>query len=206
MPTDLVLLVADKNIEHGVRGLLSRAEALGIRPLSSTTYVHPQRDPACAQKPHEFLRQFASDYDRALVMFDYQGCGRENRVPAQLEEDVRKLLSVNGWDGRADAVVIVPELEAWVFSTSPQVETCLAWPGSPSLREWLEARGLWSQHQTKPADPKVALEAALAKLRRPRSSAIYEDLARLVSFGQCHDAAFNRFRTVLQEWFPPARH
>jgi hypothetical protein len=49
MPTDLVLLVADKNIEHGLRGLLSRPQALGIRSVTSKTYVHPQRDPGCAQ-------------------------------------------------------------------------------------------------------------------------------------------------------------
>jgi hypothetical protein len=203
MPTDLVLLVADKNIEHGLRGLLGRPLALGIRPVGSKIYVHPQRDPAPAQKPHELLRQFSSDYDKALVVFDHKGCGRENRSATQLEEDVRQLLSVNGWDSRGDAIVIVPELEAWVFATSSQVETCLTWSGPISLRKWLEAEGLWSPQHVKPADPKTALERALVKLRRPRSSAIYEDLARSVGFAQCQDLAFNRFKTVLQRWFPP---
>ena len=204
MPTDLILLVADKNIEYGVRGLLGRPQALGIRAVTSKIYVHPQRDPACAQKPHEFLRQFSRDYDRALVLFDHQGCGMENRTPSDVEGTVRQLLSANGWDTRADAVVIAPELEAWVFSAAPQVETCLSWTGPPPLRQWLETRGLWLQHHPKPADPKTALETALAKLRRPRSSAIYETLASAVGFGQCQDLAFNRFRTVLQNWFPPA--
>jgi hypothetical protein len=203
MPSDLVLLVADKNIEHGVRGLLGRAQALGIRALTSKIYVHPQRDAACAQKPHEFLRQFSRDYDRALVVFDHQGCGMENRIPVDIEASVRHLLSANGWDGRrADAVVIAPELEAWVFSTSPQVEICLAWPSPMPLRQWLEGQGLWLQQDQKPADPKSALEKALAKLRRPRSSAIYESLAAAVDFGECQDPAFNRFKAVLQNWFP----
>jgi hypothetical protein len=202
MPTDLILLVADKNIEFGIRGLLDRPQALGIRPLTVKIYVHPQRDPACARKAHEFLRQFCRDYDRALVVFDHQGCGIENRTPFEIEGQVREVLSANGWDGRADAVVIAPELEAWVFSTSPQVETCLNWPGPEPLRQWLERRGLWLQQHQKPADPKTALEKALAALRRPRSSAIYESLAGAVVFGQCQDAAFNRFRAVLQNWFP----
>jgi hypothetical protein len=162
MPTDLVLLVADKNIEHGLRGLLSRPQALGIRSVTSRTYVHPQRDPGCAQKSHEFLRQFSADYDRALVVFDHHGCGRENRVPTQLEHDVRDLLWANGWDGRAQAIVIEPELEAWVFATSPLVERCLAWPGAEPLRQWLQNKGLWSQGREKPADPKAALETVLA--------------------------------------------
>ena len=101
MPTDLVLLTADKNIEHGLRGLLSRPEALGIRAIASKIYVHPQRDPACARKAHEFLRQFADDYHHALVVFDHEGCGREERAPTQLEEDVRQQLAANGWEDRA---------------------------------------------------------------------------------------------------------
>jgi hypothetical protein len=155
MSTDLVLLVADKNIEHGVRGLLARPLALGIHPIRSKFYVHPQRDPACARKSHEFLRQFSGDYDRALVVFDHQGCGLENRPPTKLEADVRQLLSANGWEGRADAVVIAPELETWVFSASPQVETCLAWAGPTRLRQWLEGQGLWLQQHPKPEDPKI---------------------------------------------------
>jgi len=33
-PKDLIVLVADKNMEFGLRGLLSRPEALGIRKLA----------------------------------------------------------------------------------------------------------------------------------------------------------------------------
>ena len=79
MPTELVLLVADKNIEYGMRGLLGRPQAIGIRPIDSKIYVHPHRDPGCARRAHEFLRQFADDYDHALVVFDRQGCGWEER-------------------------------------------------------------------------------------------------------------------------------
>jgi len=202
MPTDLVPLTADKNIEHGLRGLLSRPEALGIRAIASKIYVHPQRDPACARKAHEFLRQFADDYHHALVVFDHEGCGREERAPTQLEEDVRQQLAANGWKDRAQVVVIAPELEAWVFSASPHVETCLEWAGPVRLRKWLQDSGLWPGERAKPVDPKTALETVLAKLRRPRSSAIYESLGRSVGVGQCQDPAFNRLRTALQQWFP----
>ena len=205
MPTDLVLLAADKDIEHAMRGLLGRSQALGIRPLSSTIYVHPQHDAACARKAHDFLRQFSRDYARALVMFDHHGCGMEERMPDEIEGNVRQLLAANGWDDRADAIVIAPELEAWVFATSPQVETCLSWPGPESLRAWLEGQALWPNSLQKPADPKRALERTLAKLRRPRSSAIYEALANAVGLGQCQDRAFNRFRSILQSWFPPGQ-
>lgn len=56
---DLLLLVADKNMEYAVRGLLSRPQALEVRPLEFEVYVQPQRDPGCALRAHEFLRPFA---------------------------------------------------------------------------------------------------------------------------------------------------
>jgi len=202
MPTDLVLLTADKNIEYAMRGLLTRPEALGIRAISSEIYVHPQRDPACARKAHEFLRQFAGDYDHALVVFDHKGCGREERTPTWLEDDVRHQLAANGWAGRAEAIVIAPELEAWVFTPSPHVEACIGWVGPVRLTDWLQDSALWPEERAKPVDPKAALEVALRKLRRPRSSAIYECLARSVGLGQCQDQAFNRLRLALQQWFP----
>jgi len=40
-PKDLVVLVADKNIEFAVKGLLSRPRALGVRPITSDFFVHP---------------------------------------------------------------------------------------------------------------------------------------------------------------------
>lgn len=202
MPTDLVLLAADKDIQHGLRGLLSRPEALGIRPISYQTYPHSQHDPACARRAHEFLRQFAVDYHHALVVFDHQGSGREECAPLVLEDEVRQKLAANGWDDRARAVVIAPELEAWVFSESPQVERCLQWSSRTPLKQWLQQRDLWHSDQAKPADPKAALRATLAFLRRPPSSAIFENLARFVSLAHCQDHAFNRLTAILREWFP----
>ena len=46
-PKDLVVLVADKNIEAVVSGLLARPEALGIRPVNYD--CNPQRDRAFRQ-------------------------------------------------------------------------------------------------------------------------------------------------------------
>ena len=42
---DLIILVADKNMEFAVRGILTRLEALGIRDITYDLYVHPERDP-----------------------------------------------------------------------------------------------------------------------------------------------------------------
>ncbi len=106
---DLVLLVADKDMEMSLRGLLSRHQSLGFRPVAFDLYVHPDRDPGCFHKSHDFLRPFVTQYQRALVLLDHQGCGREREDRSALEEDVERRLSESGWEDRAAAVVIAPE-------------------------------------------------------------------------------------------------
>ena len=74
---DLVVLVADKDMEHALKGLLSRPQAMGIRPIAYDIYVHPQHDPACARRGVAFLSGFSAQYDRGLLLFDHEGSGRE---------------------------------------------------------------------------------------------------------------------------------
>lgn len=201
-PKDLVALVADKNIDHGVRGLLARPKALGIREIEADLLIHQKRDPACLGDAHNFLRPFVNQYRHAIVMFDRQGSGREHMSAEHLSEEVRGRLAANGWGDRAEAVVLDPELEAWVFAASPNVERCLGWRRSARLRDWLVGRGLWNPARPKPTQPREALERALFEARRPRSASIYECLGRRVSFRECTDPAFLKFRATLVSWFP----
>lgn len=206
MPKDIVVLAADKNIDSAVRGLLSRPAALGIRPIQADTFVHPRHDPGCAREAHHFLRPFLGEYQHALVTFDRVGSGRESLSREELSEEVRSRISDHGWGERAAVIVLDPEIEVWVFAASPQVERCLGWPASKMrLRRWLEARGLWNRAEAKPRDPKAALERVLWEIKRPRSSAIYKCLGERVSFRDCTDPSFLRFRSVLANWFPVER-
>jgi hypothetical protein len=205
MSKDLVVLAADKNIDHGIRGLLSRPAALGIRPIlaSTDTFVHPRRDPGCVHESHDFLRPLLKEYRYALVVFDRVGSGQESHSHGELSERIRGRLAVSGWGDRAEAIVLDPELEVWVFAASPHVERCIGWPaGGLHLRSWLAERGLWSEGQAKPTDPKAALELALRAIRKPRSSAIYKQLGERVGLQGCTDPAFAEFRDALRKWFP----
>ena len=109
--------------------------------------------------------------------------------------------------GMADwavSLVIEPELEAWVFSTSPHVSTVLGWKGPSSIRKTLEEQKLWRAEDFKPADPKAALEYILGRTGKSRSSSLFRKLAsRVVSTAGCEDRAFLRLKTLLQGWFPP---
>jgi hypothetical protein len=202
---DLVVLAADKNAEFAIRGLLdTRALALGLRPVVYDVFVHPECDPGCAQKAHEFLRTFARTHDRGLVLLDLVGSGREHLGVEALEASIEDSLAVSGWSGRAGAVVIAPELEAWVWSDSPHVADALGWlDGAQKLRDWLEEQRLWDNSATKPADPKAAVEHVLRLVRKPRSSAIYRQLATKVGVERCVDPAFAKLRRLLRDWFPP---
>lgn len=199
---DLVILVADADMENGLDGLLQRPASLEIRPIQWKIFRHSGKDPGCLRTCHEFLRPFASQYARALVFFDREGCGAEENSREALEQQAQDRLASNGWGDRAAAVVFEPELESWFWAGSPHLEGILGWKDSPHpLRAWLEARQLWATGAAKPHRPKEALEAALREVRIPRSSSIYRQAATMVGLRGCTDPSFLRFRKILKEWF-----
>lgn len=200
---DLAVLVADKNTEAAVTALLARHQALDIRPVTASIFVHPRRDPGCANEAHLFLKPFAQDFRHALVVFDHEGSGREEYSPQELALQIAEQLNVAGWQDRGQAIVIAPELEVWVWSPSPHVAQSIGWRDrQPSLRDWLSMTGQWPTDRAKPERPKDALEAALREIRRPRSSALYSDLAARVSLRGHNEPAFVSLISTLQRWFP----
>lgn len=203
---DLVCLVADKNIEQALRALLTtRPQSLGIRDVSFEIYVHPESDPACSRRAHDFLRPFVNRFSYALVVFDREGSGQEHFSREALEENLEVLLSGSGWTERAAVVAIDPELEAWVWSRSPNVATALGWQGkSPDLASWLIQKNLLVEGQVKPSRPKESMELALREVRKPRSSSIYYQLAQKVGLLGCEDPSFAKLRRCLLRWFPLA--
>ncbi len=199
---DLVALVADKNMEWVLRRLLGRHAALHTRALAYDAYVHPHRDPGCLLHAHEFLRPFCRAYAHALVMFDREGCGQESSCREVLEQQVEERLGQWGWDDRAAAVVLDPELEIWVWGDSPRVETALGWGSRRGrISDWLRGQGLLRAGQHKPDRPKEAFENVLRAVSKPRSSSLYGELARTVSLNACTDPAFGRLRALLGDWF-----
>src|SRR6266581_8737525 len=100
MNQNLIVLAPDKNIQYGLKGLLSRSTALGIGPIVFEIYVHPHRDPGCFLRSEEFMRQFHKSYAFALVVFDRVGCGREDLSREEIEKLTEARLFASGWAGR----------------------------------------------------------------------------------------------------------
>ncbi len=198
---DLIVLVADRNMEATISGLLRRHSSLGIRSVLADIRRHPEKDCGCRTGGIEFLSPFVSQYEHALLMFDFEGCGLETRNVQEIETEMEVALG-RQWGERGSVIVIAPELEIWVWSDSPHVDQVLGWAErEPDLRAWLAAQGFMAPGQEKPIRPKEALERALHVTRKPRSSAIYQSLAKKVSLARCNDRAFTKLKTILQHWF-----
>ena len=83
---DLVVLAADKDLEHALRGLLSRHKSLPIRQIVFDIFVHPEHDAACARRGVSFLSPLSQRYRYALLIMDHEGSGREKISADDLQE------------------------------------------------------------------------------------------------------------------------
>jgi hypothetical protein len=202
---DLVVLVADKNMRFALEGLLTRHQSLKIHSIAAQVLIHPRHDSGALLECHEFLRLWQRRASYALVVFD-----RDDRpdppLRGELEDIVEKRLAESGWRDRSAAVVIDPELEAWLWSDSPHVAAALRWSAAnvpnTSLEQWLVQAGHLEVNQRKPRRPKEAVEAVLELSKTPPSSSIFREIAERVSFQRCTDPAFLKLRSVLARWFP----
>ena len=201
---NLVVLSADKNMEHTIKGVLSRPQSLAIRPIVADVFVHSRRDPGCVNEGVAFLSGLSEHYRHGLLMFDYKGSGAENKHSfSDLQKSLNSELISSPWQHRAKTIVLNPELEVWVWSKSPHVDDVAGWKNrNPSLRRWLVERELLQKGEVKPACPKQAFEAALREVNKKRSSSLYQQIAEKVSFDSCDDTAFLEFKRILQKWFP----
>ena len=197
-----MVLVADKDMEHALKGLFTRPEALGIRPIEADIVVHPLHDPACALRGVAFLSNLSKQYCHGLLMFDHEGSGRERETPQRLQDSLNQEFAGSAWGKRARAIVLSPELEAWVWSDSPHVDDIAGWKARrPPLRRWLTDQGWLKNGEVKPTHPKEAFQEALREARTPRSSSLYQQIAERVSLRHCTDRSFLEFKAILQEWF-----
>ena len=195
------MLVADAHMEYATKSLLGRSERLGVARIDSHVIRHPNQDPGCRTNAVNYLRQYIRGFRYSLVLFDRHGCG-SSRSRQDIQNRVERDLRINGWEDRAKAIVIDPELEAWVWGY-PEIAQVLRWKNNYSdLRNWLSEQGVWPAEALKPPDPKVALRRVMKRTGRIRSARMYEQIAGVANFSNCQDAAFHDLKSTLQSWFP----
>jgi hypothetical protein len=209
---DCLFLVADKNMEGMLKGFFSRDafhSAMGCRRFDfdwrqDLLVAHGQNDPGLYTRANEFLQPYARTHRHAVVMVDaeWSGSPGKDAILQRLNEH----LANAGWpDDSGCGIVIAPELENWVWQDSPHVCSALGFDGAfVELRTTLEIQGFWQPNEAKPARPKEAVEWALRRSKKGRSSAIYQQLATRATARGCTDQAFYTLRNALLRWFPPA--
>lgn len=196
------MLVADQDMVETLRALLKRRLSLGIRSIEYDVQRHVRRDAGCRMDAVRRLRPYLRQYDKAFVIFDRHGCGREELPREDIEHEVEQDLARNGWHDRAKAVAIDPELETWVWARSNNVAGSLGWPkGYADLKAWLIRRGLWNVGDAKPSNPKAAMKAVLREAGRRHSAALFGELASATTWHHCQCPAFEKLKRTLEEWF-----
>ena len=199
----LLVVVADTHMLASIETLLQKRQRdLGIEMAAFQVRRHPDSDPGCRLTTVEEVRDALGDFDRLLVIFDYDGCG-STEPPEEIEKKVEADLARNGWKGRSKAIVIVPELESWIWGRSEGAARALHWRrGFTALRAWLAEKGLWPPANPKPPDPKKAAEQVLRLRREKLDADFYRDLASHADFRDCRDPAFCALRDTLRDWYP----
>ena len=202
---DLIVVTADSQMHLVVEALLNhRRQSLAIGDFSVDMVTHPNQDPGCRTDAGRLLNPRRQTHGKAMVIFDFDGCGERHLSPQGLETSLETQFADQGWGpDRVTFVVIEPELEAWLFGASYlQIERAVGWSQTQSIRDQLIERGYLSPGSSKPSDPKTAIETVLYQQKRPRSGRLFADLARTVGLARCQDRAFQKFRSTLQRWFP----
>jgi len=202
-PLDLIVLVPGKDEKETIDALLTdRQKSLGIRKIAFEIKVHPRRDPGCRTEAPDILQPYINRAAYALVIFDHEGCGREESSAQEVADELKIKLAKKGWHERNNVLVIEPELEAWVWNNSPHVDEVLGWTGRrPNLRSWLANESFWPDKELKPPRPKEALKRVLYETRTHFSASIFRQLAQDVSLEGCRDRVFNELKTTFKTWF-----
>jgi hypothetical protein len=207
---DLIVLTADSTMKYSIETLLAKRQvALGVHIKSYQVIMSPRHDPDCRLRGPQFLSGYAEQYHHGLIMFDWEGCGEDtkNRItvssPDQLEERLREELRRTKWEDRADVFIFRPELEVWLWSDSNHKLIALRSESLSQCKSWLQEHrpDLWPKDSMKPTHPKEALKAVREHLGAPNSSAIHGEIAQHVTFRNCGDSSFLRFRQILQSWY-----
>ncbi len=206
---ELIILVADKDQKALLTGLIeqaSRKEGWGWAIPADDIISHVNHDNGVRLEAAEFLREYQRTHRRALVLFDSEGCGAEDKTSDQLAAGVQRQLMVSGWpEDQCAVVVISPEVESWLWVGETHIQEVIGWRGPHSVYEWLRLQTPFLPDSTsnKPARPKEAFHAALRHVRLPPSSSLFQKIAARASYKRCHDPAFIKLLAHLRQWFGP---
>lgn len=208
MKKDLIVLTADLDALAVMRAVLSRPEALGIRPIEFLVDRHTGRDSGMVQSGPELARRFKAGFEKLILLWDHEGSGWERRFSVErAESEIQNRLDLVTWKGAATAITLVPELEEWLWQNTASIRSYFG-IDEAQLEAWLlelAAKNGLSRSEALARKPKELFEHVVYhRLRRTISPRDFENIAKRASLRDWQRSrSFGRLAGILRDWFPP---
>jgi len=207
---DCFFLVADKTMEQVITGFAAR-DRFYLSLSCSSFELDPERDvrvavglndPGLYLRAAELLRPRLGEYGHAIVMLDAEWDSAPSANDQRCEIEGR--LYQAGWpEDSIVAIVVEPEIDAWLWTGTVHTARALNWPNYEELEAFLLERGFLREGEQKPQRPKEAALLAIREKQRPFSSAIHRYVAENASITKyCLEPGLCRLVETLRRWFP----
>lgn len=204
---DLFLLTADADALAFMKSILSRNEALGIRPITFEHMRHPMKDSGVVKDGPETARLYKGKCNKALLLWDYHGSGHEKRYPA--DESALKLqerLDGVTWADNSAAVTVAPELEEWLWHSAPSIATYFGAEQNQLagwMNEYATKKRLTVEKITKDFPKELFEFICIDKLKRSISPRDFEEIGKIASITALQGSvSFTKILLMLRDWFP----
>jgi hypothetical protein len=146
-------------------------------------------------------------FHKALLLWDYHGSGHERRYsPDESSDKIQERLDSVRWQDNSGAVVVVPELEEWLWHSADSVAEHFGLEQN-KLVVWIEeyaTRKRSTFENVTQNSPKELFESiCIEKLKRTISPRDFEDIGTIASVkGFQQSSSFRKIVSLLQRWFP----
>ncbi len=205
---DLYVLAADTDAMAVLNAILNRPAELGIRPIEFHVDRNVGRDSGMVREGPELVRMKASkaEFGKVLLIWDNHGSGWEaKRTPDESRTQIQARLDGVTWQGHSGTVVLVPELEEWIWYDPDAVCQCLRLtpPESAQLVTTYADREGRTTEELKAEKPKELFEFVL--LRAQRRKPLPSDFTRIAKCARLQlwrgSESFRHFVGMIQGWF-----
>lgn len=205
---DLFVLTADSDMEALIGAVLGRHRDLHIHPISFEVRRFTGRDSGMVKEGPEIARVMVrkTEYSRLMLVWDHHGSGWHDLDAGEAVTRIEQRLVGVTWADRSAAVVVVPELEEWLWHCPATVAQIL---GS-NTSEFDMITGQAATKLSLPRKrccrelPKELFEAVFYYKRRRKplpgdfkTLGASADLANWSGSG-----SFARLAEILRAWFP----
>lgn len=204
---DLYVLTADIDAFVVMETILERYQSLGIRPITFDVDRYYTHDSGMVQTGPEYARTKKGKYKKALLMWDFHGSGKELReTPEVMVKKIQARLDMVSWKDNSGAVVLVPELEEWLWHNEASMCAHLG-ISNGNLDLWIKEFAIKHDipiHSARYDKPKELLEYIChSKIKKTFVSNDFNKIAKIASLKAWRDSqSFREVVNILQTWFP----